>query len=88
VTWPSAAITTSLPRRTQITVVERILTRVPSPQSLAARSAPCVLTEKRPPEAAVSENLRFDMSSASIAQASVTALAPGPLFSRRQITPI
>lgn len=53
VTWPSAAMTTLLPRRTQMTVVERMR---------GAREACCgVWKEEPPPEAAEEENLRFDM---------------------------
>src|SRR5579875_3430302 len=68
VTWPSAAMTTVLPRRTQITVVERM--RGPLP---AWGAEVCALTEKRPREAAVSATLRFTMSVLSIAQLPVTS---------------
>ncbi|HEX3987311.1 MAG TPA: hypothetical protein VHX13_11960 [Acidobacteriaceae bacterium] len=62
-------MTTLLPRRTQITVVDRIRGPLLLPPGA---EEDCFLTEKRPPEAAVSATLRFAMSVLSIAQPAVT----------------
>jgi hypothetical protein len=70
VTWPSAAMTTSELRRTQMTVVERMRgRREGDSRAVAARDEFCALKEKRPLAAAVGEEVRFDMSVLSIQRA-------------------